>query len=154
MLTSLIYTNYCIGAIDRTHIPCNVPAIMADRFRGRKPFTTQNVLVAVDFDLLFTYVSAGWEGSAHDSTVLRHSLDHPNGLRVPEGLVAPFDAFVHTTNHMLGKYYLTDAGYAAMLGFLPPYPQVRYHLGLRPHKNFSICDTLLCMPLLREHLVP
>lgn len=105
------YFEDCIGAIDGTHIPCNVPTRMADRFRGRKPFTTQNVLVAVDFDLMFTYMSAGWEGSAHDSTVLRHSLDHPNGLRVPEG-----------------KYYLADAGYAAILGFLPPYRQVRYHL--------------------------
>ncbi|XP_024312711.1 uncharacterized protein LOC100832201 isoform X2 [Brachypodium distachyon] len=26
-----------------------------------------------------------WEGSAHDSTVLRHSFEHPNGLRVLEG---------------------------------------------------------------------
>ena len=66
---------------------------MADCFRGRKPFTTQNVLAAMDFDLIFTYISAGWEGSAHDSTVLRHSLDHPNGLRVPEGLPTAFDAF-------------------------------------------------------------
>ncbi|WVZ93985.1 LOW QUALITY PROTEIN: hypothetical protein U9M48_039930 [Paspalum notatum var. saurae] len=83
----------CIGAIDGTHIPCKVPATMADSFRGKKPFTTQNVLVAMDFDLMFTYVSAGWEGSAHDSTVLRHSLDHPNGLRVPKGLPSPFDPF-------------------------------------------------------------
>uniref|UniRef100_A0A0A9AG50 DDE Tnp4 domain-containing protein n=1 Tax=Arundo donax TaxID=35708 RepID=A0A0A9AG50_ARUDO len=87
------YFEDCIGVIDGTHIPCNVPARMADRFCGRKPFTTQNVLVAVDFDLMFTYVSASWEGSAHDSTVLRHSLDHPNGLQVPKGLPTPFDAF-------------------------------------------------------------
>ncbi|WVZ77855.1 hypothetical protein U9M48_025668, partial [Paspalum notatum var. saurae] len=123
----------CIGAIDGTHIPCKVPATMADRFRGRKPFTTQNVLVAVDFDLMFTYISAGWEGSAHDSTVLRHSLDHPNGLRVPEG-----------------KYYRADAGYAAMPGFLPPYRQVRYHLrewiGNRPQtlqELFNLCHSSL-----------
>jgi hypothetical protein len=31
-------------------------------FRGRKPFTTQNVMAAADFDLKFTYVLAGWEG--------------------------------------------------------------------------------------------
>ncbi|KAL6646370.1 hypothetical protein ACP70R_017978 [Stipagrostis hirtigluma subsp. patula] len=78
------YFKDCIGAIDGTHIPCNVPARIADRFRGRKPFRIQNVLRAVDFDLMFTYVSAGWEGSAHDATVVRHSLDQPNSLRVPE----------------------------------------------------------------------
>lgn len=40
---------------------------------------------------------------------------------------------------MLGKYYLADAGYAAMPGFLPPYRQVRYHLrewiGNRPRTS-------------------
>ncbi|WVZ50677.1 hypothetical protein U9M48_001909 [Paspalum notatum var. saurae] len=79
------YFKDCIGAIDGTHIPCNIPSRIVDRFRGRKPFPTQNILAVVDFDLMFTYVSAGWEESAHDSTVLRHSLEHPNGLRVPEG---------------------------------------------------------------------
>jgi hypothetical protein len=41
-----------------------------DSFRGRKPFPTQNVMAAVDFDLRFTYVLAGWEGTAHDANVL------------------------------------------------------------------------------------
>ena len=30
----------------------------------------QNVLTAISFNLKFTYVLAGWEGSAHDSRVL------------------------------------------------------------------------------------
>jgi hypothetical protein len=34
-----------------------------DSFRGRKPFPTQNVMAAVDFDLRFTYVLDGWEGT-------------------------------------------------------------------------------------------
>jgi hypothetical protein len=38
-------------------------------YRGRKSTTTQNVLCMVDFDLYFTYVYAGWEGSTHDSRV-------------------------------------------------------------------------------------
>jgi hypothetical protein len=38
-------------------------------FRGRKAFATQNVMAAVDFDLRFTYVLAGWEGRAHDALV-------------------------------------------------------------------------------------
>ena len=33
----------------------------------------------------FTYVLAGWEGSANDFTVLKDALRRPNGLKVPEG---------------------------------------------------------------------
>ena len=58
---------------------------MEPSFRGRKIHTTQNVMAAIDLDLRFTYVLAGWEGSAHDALVLRDALNRPNGLRVPQG---------------------------------------------------------------------
>ena len=45
----------------------------------------RNVLAAVDFDLKFTYVLAGWEGSAHDATILADALERQDGLKVPEG---------------------------------------------------------------------
>jgi hypothetical protein len=48
---------------------------MQPAFRGRKHSTTQNVLAAVDFDLKFTYVLAGWEGSAHDALILADALE-------------------------------------------------------------------------------
>ncbi|KAK1614910.1 hypothetical protein QYE76_020427 [Lolium multiflorum] len=105
------YFEGCIGALDGTHIPACVPIHMQDRFRGRKSFTSQNVLAAVDFDLRFIYVLAGWEGSAHDSYVLQDALSRPNGLKIPEG-----------------KYFLADAGYAARPGVLPPFRSTRYHL--------------------------
>ena len=54
-------------------------------FRGRKNYPTQNVLAAVDFDLKFTYVLAGWEGSAHDATILADAVERDDGLRVAEG---------------------------------------------------------------------
>jgi hypothetical protein len=41
-------------------------------------------------------------------------------------------------HHMLGKFYLVDAGYGAKLGFLPPFSGVRYHLnqwGNNPVQN-------------------
>ncbi|KMT01526.1 hypothetical protein BVRB_9g215300 [Beta vulgaris subsp. vulgaris] len=98
-----------IGAIDGTHVRASVPLDMQERFRGRKDKTTQNVLAAVDFDLKFTYVLAGWEGSAHDSRVLGDALK--KGFNVPEG-----------------KYYLADAGYGDRKGFMPPFRRVRYHL--------------------------
>ncbi|CAN1187741.1 Putative nuclease HARBI1, partial [Linum perenne] len=57
-----------------------------------------NVLAVCNQNLQFTYCLAGWEGSAHDSRVLR------------------------------GKYYLCDAGYTNAKGFLAPYRGQRYHL--------------------------
>jgi len=58
---------------------------MQAAFRGRKNAPTQNVLAAVSFDLKFTYVLAGWEGSAHDATILADALQREDGLRVPLG---------------------------------------------------------------------
>jgi hypothetical protein len=58
---------------------------MQQAFRGRKKDPTQNVMVAVNCDLKFTYVLAGWEGSAHDATVLADAVARADGLSVPEG---------------------------------------------------------------------
>ena len=58
---------------------------MEPSFRGRQNYATQNVMAVVDFDLRFTYVLAGWEGTAHDALVLRDALERENGLRVPQG---------------------------------------------------------------------
>ena len=58
---------------------------MQGAFKGRKQICTQNVMVAVDFDLKFTYVLVGWEGSAHDALVLADALERDGGLSVPEG---------------------------------------------------------------------
>jgi hypothetical protein len=43
-------------------------------------------MVAVNCDLLFTYVLAGWEGSAHDATVLGDAIDREDGFIVPQGI--------------------------------------------------------------------
>ncbi|XP_066324429.1 uncharacterized protein [Miscanthus floridulus] len=58
---------------------------MQQAFRGRKKDPTQNVMVAVNCDLKFTYVLAGWEGSAHDVTVLADAVAREDGLSLPEG---------------------------------------------------------------------
>ncbi|CAO2146305.1 unnamed protein product, partial [Urochloa humidicola] len=115
------YFKDCIGAIDGTHLLARVPAKHRTTFLGRKHTTTQNVLAAVDFDLRFTYVLAGWEGSAHDALILSDALQRNDGLKVPQG-----------------KFYLVDAGYAVRPGFLPPYRGTRYHLreyGVRSPQN-------------------
>jgi hypothetical protein len=79
------YFKDCIGAINGTHVRAYVSKDMETSFRGRKSYCTQNVIVAVDFDLRFTYVLAGWEGTTHDALVLRDALERENGLRVPHG---------------------------------------------------------------------
>ncbi|XP_071685445.1 uncharacterized protein [Lolium perenne] len=88
-----------------------VPRSMYATFRGRKHYTSQNVLAVVDFDLRFTYVLARWEGSAHDVIILVDNLSSPDGLQIPEG-----------------KSYLGDAGYVCRPGILPPFRKTRYHL--------------------------
>jgi hypothetical protein len=54
-------------------------------FRGRKHNPIQNIMVVVDFDLKFTYVIAGWEGSAHDTLILVDAMERNDGFTVPEG---------------------------------------------------------------------
>ena len=41
-------------------------------------------MVAVNYDLLFTYVLAGWEGSAHDALILADAIERNDGFTVPE----------------------------------------------------------------------
>ena len=67
-------------------------------------------MVACDFNLNFTFISCGWEGSASDAGVLRSAIS--KGFHVPEG-----------------KFNLVDGGYANTPSFLAPYRGVRYHLG-------------------------
>ncbi|KAL0435196.1 UNVERIFIED_CONTAM: hypothetical protein Sradi_0227500 [Sesamum radiatum] len=72
----------------------------------------QNVLAICDFDMNFTYVYAGWEGSAADARVLDHAVSHDPTFPFPP----------------IGKYYLVDAGFTNYQCFLAPYRGTRYHL--------------------------
>ncbi|MQL69025.1 hypothetical protein Taro_001319 [Colocasia esculenta] len=74
------------------------------RFHGKTRKPIQNVLAAVRFGLMFSYVLAGWEGSTHDVLVLNDALQRQNKLIVPNG-----------------KYFLVDASYSTRLGFISPY---------------------------------
>ena len=59
-----------IGAIDGTHIDVSLPISEQSRYRNQKHCLSQNVLAACNFEMQFSYILAGWEGSAHDTTVL------------------------------------------------------------------------------------
>uniref|UniRef100_A0A803KV93 DDE Tnp4 domain-containing protein n=1 Tax=Chenopodium quinoa TaxID=63459 RepID=A0A803KV93_CHEQI len=71
------YFKDCIGCIDGTHIEACIPEALQMPYRGRKGIPTFNVLAACDFDMCFTFVSAGWEGSAHDTRVFLHAIESP-----------------------------------------------------------------------------
>lgn len=75
----------CVGAIDRTHVQASVSKEIQGKFRGCKDATTQNVLAAITFELKFSYVLAGWEGSAHDSRVVNDALSQRGGFKITKG---------------------------------------------------------------------
>jgi len=103
------FFQHCIGALDGSQIPAIVSPAEQAVFRNRKQYLSQNILAVVNFDHVFTYVLAGWEGSAHDGRVLGDAL-HKGFTIIP------------------GKYYLGDAGYSLTSYCLTPYRGVRYHL--------------------------
>ncbi|XP_052627192.1 uncharacterized protein LOC122197547 [Lactuca sativa] len=101
----------CIGAIDGTHVRVHVPNRDAPRYRGRKGYPTINVLVACTFDLKFTYVLTGWEGTASDSRIIKNAFTRNDKLLIPSG-----------------KYCLVDGGLPHTNKLMAPYRGVRYHL--------------------------
>ena len=103
------YFDNCVGVLNGTHIHAVVPPDDRKAFRNRKKTISQNVLAVANFDMIFTYVLAGWEGSAHDSRVFDDA--RMKGLPI-----------------LPGKFYLGDAGYALSWKVLTPYRGVRYHL--------------------------
>jgi hypothetical protein len=54
-------------------------------FFGRKHNTTENIVVIVDFDLRFTYVLAGVEGSTYDAFIIAFALEKEDGIKVSQG---------------------------------------------------------------------
>ncbi|KAL4373811.1 hypothetical protein AHAS_Ahas05G0119100 [Arachis hypogaea] len=106
------FKNY-IGTIDGTHIPVVVPANKKIPYIGRKGITTTNMMAVCDFNMCFTFVWAGWEGSAHDTKIFNQAVRRQS-LHFP---LPPKD-----------KYYLVGSGYPCFMGFLGPYKGHRYHL--------------------------
>jgi len=107
------YFNGCIGAIDGTHVPCVVPKSLFMQNLSRKGITMQNVMVACDFDMRFTFVLSGWPGSVHDMRPFN------------DALTTYANVFPHPP---AGKFYLVDSGYRNQIGYLAPYKGTKYHL--------------------------
>ncbi|QHN81328.1 Putative nuclease [Arachis hypogaea] len=142
------YFKDCIGAIDGTHFRVKVPIADQPKFRGRKDWPTQNVLAACDFDMKFTYVLTGWEGTASDSKVLKNALSRDDNLKLPRG-----------------KFYLGDAGFMLKHGLITPYRSVRSFgvlkkrfaiitSGTEPHYDFeTMTEIVLACCILHNFLM-
>ncbi|XP_057450806.1 protein ANTAGONIST OF LIKE HETEROCHROMATIN PROTEIN 1-like isoform X1 [Lotus japonicus] len=107
------FFKHCVGAIDGTHISACIPKDEQIPYCGRKIDPTINMMCCCSFDMKFTFVMAGWEGTANDSRIFLETIYKAEN-RFP---------FPPT-----GKYYIVDSGYANMPGFLSPYRGERYHL--------------------------
>lgn len=134
----------CIGAIDGTHIEVCVDEACHDDFTNRHGWTSQNVIAACNFNMMFTYIGVGTEGSAHDMRVLKKkALEDSKFPRPPEGTFATifpacriYGMLVLSSSgrdyeHVYlatGHYYLVDSGYAFREGYMAPYPSMRYHV--------------------------
>ncbi|KAF6136762.1 hypothetical protein GIB67_020084 [Kingdonia uniflora] len=80
------YFKDCIKVINDTFIPATVPLENQPRYRTRKGDIKHNVLVACSFDMKITEIFVGWEGSAHDSRILRAAVNDDMYLfTVPRG---------------------------------------------------------------------
>ncbi|KAL4556017.1 hypothetical protein LXL04_038652 [Taraxacum kok-saghyz] len=109
------YFKDCIGTIDGTHVKASVAQHEQAKYIGRKGHATQNIMAVCDFNMCFTFVWAGWEGTAHDTRIFNEALERSE---------------LHFPRPMGEKYYVVDAGYPNTRGYLAPYKgaTIRYHL--------------------------
>jgi hypothetical protein len=63
-----------IGAIDESYIKVPLSSEEVVNHTCRHGYTSQNILAIYDFDMRYTFVVAGWSGSAHDTLILYHAL--------------------------------------------------------------------------------
>ncbi|KAF5470966.1 hypothetical protein F2P56_011448 [Juglans regia] len=92
----------CLGAMDNTMIDAAAPSRLSNAYRNHRGRIAQNVLCLCDFNMKFTYVYTGWEGTAHDARVFLDALSRR-------------------------YYYLVDFAFPCIEKFMPPYPRERYH---------------------------
>ena len=101
-----------MGAIDGTHISASAPSCRNTAFRDRRSDITQNVMCACNFDMQFTYVHSGWEGSANDSRVMQDALGHaeyefpwpPRGKKKKKFAHLVLDLVIVASNLEVGRH--------------------------------------------------
>jgi len=73
------------------------------------PIVIENVLAACDWDMIFSFVMTGWEGSVADGYLFEEGIH--NGFDIPQG-----------------KYYVADAGFPLCDKLIVPFHNIHYHL--------------------------
>lgn len=96
-------------AIDGTHMKVHPAAEDRPRYRNRKGTLSINILAACTFDMRFTYLLSGYEGSACDSAIW--SFARTQDLQIPQG-----------------QRWLGNAGFGICDALYVPYRATRYHL--------------------------
>jgi hypothetical protein len=126
-----------LGALNGTHLLVYIPDTEPQKlcFQNQKGRLSQNVLAVVDFDMNFLFVLPGWEGSAHDSRVLK------------DVQIKGFEVY-------RGCYYLAHSGYSSVNpAVLTPYQKTQYHLREQAQASlklanaeelFNLCHTQFC----------
>ncbi|KAK9999017.1 hypothetical protein SO802_018620 [Lithocarpus litseifolius] len=88
---------------------------------GHMPYTSAFQSARIGTAYASAFKSAGWEGIASDSRIIKSALTRNDNLKIP-----------------LGKYYLVHAGYMNRGRLIAPYSGVCYHLkeySSRPLEN-------------------
>ncbi|POW03688.1 hypothetical protein PSHT_11571 [Puccinia striiformis] len=75
------YFDDCVRAVDGSHIPVHVND--QTPFVNRKGYPSQNILAICNFNMEFTFVMPGWEGSAHDGRLWDEA--RISSLKIPPG---------------------------------------------------------------------
>jgi hypothetical protein len=91
-ILTIIQFQYCLGAIDGTHLMARVTNYNDVPFRGKSSTPTQNVMCVMNFNLCFTFVCSGWEVSAHDAQIFTETINDPT-MNFP----TPYEGTVGTT---------------------------------------------------------
>ncbi|XP_076906996.1 uncharacterized protein LOC143563317 [Bidens hawaiensis] len=89
-------------------------------------------MATCDFDMCFTFISIGWEGSAHDTRVFINATQ---------------DSKFNFPHPPEGRYYLVDKGYPCRKGYLVPYSKTRYH-----QSHFKGSPRIICKKLSTVHI--
>ncbi|KAL4561367.1 hypothetical protein LXL04_033532 [Taraxacum kok-saghyz] len=131
--------NDCIGAIDGTHMRASVGRHEEAKYIGRKGYATQNIMDVCDFNMCFTFVLAGWEGTAHDTRIFNEALRRQE-LRFP-----------HPTGD---KYYVVDAMMLDTQTLEGIWLHTKVHISVIIYRIFNVDKPLLCVLLVnrKRHL--
>ncbi|KAK2646091.1 hypothetical protein Ddye_021286 [Dipteronia dyeriana] len=77
------YFKDCIEAIDGTHVRVSLLVDEQIPYIERKGSPTQNSMAVCGFDMLFTFVCLGWEGTAHDARIFLEAIRNTE-LKLPK----------------------------------------------------------------------